>query len=186
MDKLIKNRIFLVGIIALVLLFAGLSLSVTNPAWINPAKALIASYTSPQPSEKALQTAAWIVSNVGEDQKSQLKQTYANSNASDEETVKGYALYLQKNPEKLALLEVQIENEKSARSKPKDYSIDDFIAYPDDSSENNQPIYADDGNDDLRNRIDDLEREQSNRDFWDSMCANNGQSYNSFLGAGCR
>ena len=38
----------------------------------------------------------------------------------------------------------------------------------------------------LKQRMDELEREQGNRVFWERYCSSSGRGFNSFVGAGCK
>lgn len=72
----------------------------------------------PQATSKALEVASYMYTNTSESDKKYLKDNFGYGTSSAPFITKNYALFLDQNPEELALVEAWIDKNKADRSRP--------------------------------------------------------------------
>jgi len=140
-----------------------------------------------QPSEKALKIASFGVARMTDTQKVEFKDKYGTEKMTDTELIKAWSLKMDEDPILMAQNEAIMEKHMAKEGQAVYYNTYETTSSSIDTSgiENNIRQQQSDIEEQQR-KMDELEREQQNREFWEGVCSNRGEQFNSLVGAGCR
>ena len=185
-----KSVIIALGVIAIIAVYSSSSLiSDANKAkTTEPLQQLtVEPSISPQPTEKALKIASFLIVRGSENAKRESKKEYDNESMTDSELIKLVALRYDSDPAKMAEKEALVQKIMAQEGQPVyNYTYESDQTNTDTSEIESSIKKQQNALEDLERQQQELENEQRNRETWERICSRRGEQYNSLVGAGCR